>query len=129
MPDGNVNKYREAVQEAARLRLLDSTDIAIDVLEDLMQPGTGEAIRLKSAESILDRAGIRGGFEIQVEGDITASPADELKKRLAELQKGATAVQRIKSGSEPQADDIVDADIVDDPDQPGLFELESDDDN
>lgn len=117
MPDGNVNKYREAVQEAARLRLLDNSDIAVETLEQLMQPGSSEGIRLKAAESVLDRAGIRGGFEIQVEADITVNPADTVKERLAKLAAGAQAVQSMRERSaaaNPDTDDIVDAEIVDD---------------
>jgi len=126
MPDGNVSKYAQAVIEAARLRLVDDTDKAIDVLHDLMQPGTSEGIRLKSATEILDRAGIRGGFEIDVDVEVTDNPADTVKARLAKLAEGAAAVKDMRRRSAPTAEadegDIVDAEIVeDDPDQGTLF--------
>ena len=124
MKDGNVRVYSDAVIEAARIRLIDEVDPAIDGLVSLTQPGTSEQIRLKAYTEILDRAGIRGGFEVQVEADITANPSDELRKRLSELQAGATAVKKMKEG------DVVDAELVeDDPEQPSLFELEGSDDD
>jgi hypothetical protein len=122
MKDGNVNKYAASVIEAARLRIVDSTDEAIDVLFDLWQKGSGEAIRLKAAETILDRAGIRGGFEVDVDIVVHESPVAEIKKRLSELKKGAEAVDRIEHP------DIVEGEIVDGTEQLTLFDTEEDTD-
>lgn len=123
MPDGNVNVYAEKIIEAARLRLIDSTDMALDVLENLWSsPGTADAIKMKAATEVLDRAGIRGGFDIKVEGEITASPSDELAKRLKKLRDGAEAVAKMKEEREQAL--IFDAEIVEDDDQPTLFELD-----
>lgn len=126
MPDGNVNKYREAIQEAARLKLLDNSDIAVETLEQLMLPGSSEGIRLKAAEAVLDRAGIRGGFEIQVDADITLNPSDTLRDRLTKLTKGAAAVQAMKERREEQEDsDIVEGEVLNDsndqPDEQGTL--------
>lgn len=122
MPDGNVNKYAAGIVEAARLRLVDSADMALDVIHDLYSnPGTSEGIRLKAATEVLDRAGIRGGIEIDVTIEETSSPVDELKKRILELKKGAEARQRMQEGT--YDDDVVDGEVVED--QPGLFELPS----
>lgn len=119
MPDGNVNKYAAAVIEAARLRLVEDTDMALDVIHDLAQPGSGEAIRLKAAESILDRAGIRGGIELDVNVEHTLdSPVDEIKRRIAELKRGSAAVEKMKH----EAEEIVDAEIIEE-DTP-LFDLD-----
>lgn len=125
MPDGNVNKYREAVIESAKLRLLDMGDEALNVLEALQQPGTAEAIRLKAATEVLDRAGIRGGFELSVDVEVSASPADEIRKRLAGLKEGADQVAKMRAEQEVDAD-IVDGIVVEDPDQPTLFDSEED---
>lgn len=123
MKDGNVQKYAESVVEAARLRLIDNTDLAVDVLEQLMQPGSSEGIRLKASTEVLDRAGIRGGFEVSVEADITSNPADLLQERLAKLAKGAAAVQQMRNATAPTNEDadIVDAEVIDDPGQETLF--------
>lgn len=125
-PDGNVTLWAAAVVEAGRLRIIDEADPAIDQLVALMQPGTAEAIRLKAATEVLDRAGIRGGFEISVDADITAhSAASEIEKRLAELKEGAAAVRRLR-GEEDTDSDIVEGEIIEDPDQPALFDLAED---
>lgn len=121
MPDGNVNKYAAGIVEAARLRLVDSADMALDVIHDLYSnPGTSEGIRLKAATEVLDRAGIRGGIEVDVTIEEVGSPVDELKKRILELKKGAEARKRMQDGT--YDDDVVEGEVV--PEQPSLFELE-----
>lgn len=125
MPDGNVNKYREAVIESARLRLLDMADEALDTIWQLAQPGTAEAIRLKAATEVLDRAGVRGGFEVSVEGEITVSATDEIRKRLTELKTGADEVRKMR---EQTMADIVDGEVIEDSEQLSLFEDEEDED-
>jgi hypothetical protein len=117
----NVTKYAEAVVESARLRLIDESDGAVTQLVTLMQPGTAEQIRLKAATEILDRAGIRGGFEIDTTIEVTDNPADLIRKRLHELKEGAEAAQKIRDGY-----DVVDGEIIED--QPALFDLEATDD-
>ena len=121
MPDGNVQKYAQNVIEAARLRLVDDADMALDVINQLAQPGSGEAIRLKAATEILDRAGIRGGIEINVDMEVHASPVDEIKRRIADLKKGASTVDKMRAES---GGDIVDAEIIEE-DVP-LFDLPED---
>ena len=123
MKDGNVSKYAEAVIEAARLRLVDSSDLALDTLIELAQPGTSEGIRLKAATEVLDRSGIRGGFDIKVETEVTVNPGDEIAKRLAKLQEGAQAVAEMKrkaaAGEDLDADesDIIEGEVITDDDE------------
>ena len=121
MPDGNVNKYAAAVIEAAKLRLLDDSDMALDVLVELTQPGTGEGIRLKAATELLDRAGIRGGFEVEITGEVTVSPVDEIRKRLDELKKGSIELAKMQG-------DIVDGEIIEDEGQDALFDMDDEED-
>lgn len=124
MADGNVSKYAEAIIESARLRLIDNTDMALDQLFELAQPGSGESIRLKASTEILDRAGIRGGFEVKIDAEITESPAEVIRKRIEELKKGADTAAKMRADREAElSGDIVDAELVEDPDQPGLFDL------
>jgi hypothetical protein len=107
-----VAAHKDAVIEAARMRLLDCSDDAVHTLEQLLQPGTAEGIRLKAATEILDRNGIRGGFEVDVQVEQKEDPADVLAKRLLQLRERHTEAQQLIHG------DIVDADVVDDgPDQ------------
>lgn len=121
----NVHKNAEARIEAARLRIIENADMAVNVLEELMQPGTAESIRLKASTEILDRAGVRGGYEIQVDGEVTVSPADEIAKRLSKLSEGAKAVENMRSRVMEASgeEDIIDAEVVEDEEQPALFDL------
>jgi len=111
----NVREHADAIVEAARLRMLDNTDLAIDTLEKLMEPGTSEGIRLKSATEILDRAGIRGGFDLNVEVTHNENPADEIASRLTKLAEGAATVKRMRAEVEHDHEDpsdVVDAEII-----------------
>lgn len=127
MKDGNVAKYAEAVQEAARLRLIDSSDMALDCIEELIKPGTSEQIRLKAATEVLDRAGIRGGFDVNVDVQVTTNPSETIEERLKALAEGAKTVKDMREGlkkeQQEEHDAIMDAEIVPDDDdgQEALF--------
>lgn len=118
----SFTKHTEAVLESARMRILDDTDLAVDTLENLMQPGTAEGIRLKAATEILDRAGIRGGFEIDVEVERKENPAELVSARLLKLKEaGRMALDAAKSPESPE-DEVIDAEIVEDaPDGQGTL--------
>jgi len=116
----NVAAHRDAVIEAARMRLLDNSDVAVDALEQLMQPGTSEGIRLKAATEVLDRNGIRGGFEVEVQVEHTEDPAELLAKRLATLRERGLKAMEQRALAEAE---IMDADVVEDdaPQEETLF--------
>lgn len=99
--------------ERARIKLAQSAPFAVDVLEDLMERAESEPVRLKAASEILDRAGIKGGYEFDVNVEVTdARPAHQvIAERLAKLAEGASAVQQILNLSE---DDIVDGEVIED---------------
>lgn len=80
-------EHAAAVIHAARMRLIDDTDMAVDTLEALMEPGTAEGIRLKASTEVLDRAGIRGGFEVDVAVEAVENPAQRLAERLLLLRE------------------------------------------
>jgi hypothetical protein len=81
----DLKAVARAQVEAARLRLTQDTTLAIETIESLLQPGTPDAIRLKAATEILDRAGVRGGIEIDLGVEVKEDPMDEVKARLAKL--------------------------------------------
>ena len=95
----NVKEHHAAVIEAARLRLIDDSDAAIDTLEALTREGTADGIRLKAATEILDRAGIRGGYEIDVEVAEKPDPSKFISSRLEQLR--ARAAERNKFLPDP----------------------------
>lgn len=98
-----VKNDAAAAVERARMRIVDLTDDAVDVLEDLTQPGTADAIRLKAATEILDRAGIKGGMDINVEVEHKIDPALTIAERLKQINSRA---------SDDDSEEIVDAEVV-----------------
>lgn len=109
----NMQKKAESVVEAARMRLLGLSDQAVDVLEDLIQVGTNEAIRLKAAQDILDRNGIKGTIDVNVEVEHKTDPALIVSERLKKLA-GAKMEPLSESGDDEGEEDVVDAEVEDD---------------
>lgn len=78
--------------ERAREKLMQAAPFAVDKLEDLMENAESEPVMLKAATEILDRAGVRGGVEIDTSLQIDIRPAaDVIAERLDRLSKGAIA--------------------------------------
>jgi hypothetical protein len=77
--------------ERARKKLLQAAPYAVDVLEDLMNSAVSEPVRLKASTEILDRAGVRGGIELDGNINVTdGRPAAEIiSERLGRLAQGA----------------------------------------
>jgi hypothetical protein len=73
-----------------------------------MENAVSEPARLKAATEILDRAGVRGGVELDIAVDTTKrSPADIVAERLQRLAQSAQASAALLPGVE-----VVDADVV-----------------
>ena len=108
----NIKDHAEAVVEAARMRLIGLSDLAIDQLEDLVQNASAEKIRLDAAKDILDRNGVKGAMEINVEVQHTESAADRLASRLAEAAERLTS-KKIEPVVTADPDTDTDEDIVD----------------
>ena len=90
-----VDKARKKIQQAA--------GYAVDTLEELMADAVSEPVRLKAATEILDRAGVRGGVEIDVGVDISGErPAHvivaERLERLAAAKAMSTAQELVQEG-------------------------------
>jgi len=96
--------------ERARRKLIQSAPYAVDVLEELMESAVSEPVRLKASTEILDRAGVRGGMELDVGMEITdaRSPAQIIGERLARLATGALRTAR----DLVDETDIQDAEVV-----------------
>jgi hypothetical protein len=77
--------------EIARLKISQASTYAVDVLEELMETAISEPVKLKAATEILDRAGVRGGMELNIDIKNTdRSPAEILTERLARLEAVAS---------------------------------------
>jgi hypothetical protein len=90
--------------ERARKKLVQAAPYAVDVLEDLMNSAVSEPVRLKASTEILDRAGVRGGIELDGNINVTdgRSAADIISERLGRLASGAVhvAAQLAAAGTE-----------------------------
>lgn len=101
----------------ARAKLTQAAPYAVDVLEDLMLNGISEPVKLKASTEILDRAGVRGGIELDANLNVTdARPASDIvSERLARLAAGAAELAsrlgKIEEKSHDESD-IQDAEVV-----------------
>jgi hypothetical protein len=102
--------------ERARQKLTQAAPYAVDMLEDLMENAESEPVKLKAATEILDRAGVRGGVEIDTSVNIDVRPAAQvIAERLDRLAQGAiqAAAKLADSGLHVVPDgDIVDAEVI-----------------
>lgn len=106
----SIKKQTSDDIERARTKLMQAAPYAVDKLEELMEYAESEPVQLKAATEILDRAGVRGGIEIDSNVNIDLRPAAEvINERLNRLAQGAihAAAVLAQSGA-----DIVDAEVV-----------------
>lgn len=120
----NANTGVGAV-ERARNKAQTIAPYAIDVLEEMMNTATSEPARIQAANSLLDRAGVRGGADIDVNVQVEMKPAAEVvRERLERLKKGHVVQEELTATpvditevphSDGNGDMIpVDAEIVED---------------
>ena len=100
--------------ERARKKITQAAPYAVDILEDLMQFAASEPVRLKASTEILDRAGIRGGVEI----DANVSVGDErpaaqiIAERLSRLSGSALDVAVSLSNDGVTEKEVIDATVI-----------------
>lgn len=81
----------------ARQRAYQAAPTALAILENLMESAESEPVKLKAATEILDRAGIRGGIEIDANVDVTIQPAaDIIMQRLERLKPQAREIIEVE---------------------------------
>jgi hypothetical protein len=104
--------------ERARNKLMQAAPYAVDKLEELMEFAESEPVKLKAATEILDRAGVRGGIEIDSNINIDVRPAASvIAERLNRLASGAveSAARLANAGVTVEPDkEILDAEVVED---------------
>lgn len=97
--------------EKAREKLTQAAPFAVDKLEELMEYAESEPVALKAATEILDRAGVRGGYEVDTNATLDVRPAaDVIQERLERLAAGAAATAATLN------EKIIDAEVVSDQD-------------
>ena len=101
--------------ERARRKIMQAAPYAVDMLEDLMQNAVSEPVKLTASTEILDRAGIRGGIELDASVSVhDARPAASIiAERLERLKENAidVAVELTNDGvNDAQA--VEDANVV-----------------
>ena len=118
-----INKRPGDDIERARAKLTQAAPYAVDTLEEMMQYATSEPVKLKAATEILDRAGVRGGFEFDAQVKVIDDrpAAVIIAERLQRLSAGAlqTATELISDGvTENGANpDIIDVEVVELPER------------
>ena len=104
--------------ERARNKLQQAAPYAVDMLEDLMENAESEPVKLKAATEILDRAGVRGGIEIDSTVNIDVRPAASIiSERLNRLASGAieAAGKLAAAGVRVETEeDMIEAEVVED---------------
>lgn len=81
----------------ARARAYQAAPTALAILEQLMESAESEPVKLKAATEILDRAGVRGGVEIDATVDLTIQPAaDIVMQRLERLKPQAREIIEVE---------------------------------
>lgn len=93
----SVQKAAATKVEAAKLRLIEDADLAVDTLFELLKPGTADNVKLGAAKEILDRAGVKGAIDVNVEVK-HSNPSDDILKKLA--------IMRERSNPEPELEDL-----------------------
>jgi hypothetical protein len=97
--------------ERARTKLMQAAPYAVDVLEELMESAESEPVKLKAATEILDRAGVRGGIEIDTSVNIDVRPAASI---IAErLQRLTTTAAEASARLSPEPE-IIEVEVVED---------------
>jgi hypothetical protein len=96
--------------ERAREKLMQAAPYAVDKLEELMEFAESEPVKLKAATEILDRAGVRGGVEIDTNVNVDLRPAASvIAERLDRLAQGAIVAASLLA---QDGVSVVDAEVV-----------------
>ncbi len=97
--------------ERARTKLMQAAPYAVDTLEELMESAESEPVKLKAATEILDRAGVRGGIEVDTSVNIDVRPAASI---IAERLQRLTATAAEASARLSPEPETIDAEVVED---------------
>jgi hypothetical protein len=105
----SVQEHANAVVESARMRLFGMADDAVEVMYDLIQEGKSDQIRLKAAENILNRSGIKDAIDINVEVSHNENPSDSILKQLQIMRERQEAAKKEAEEELEDQGEIIDA--------------------
>lgn len=115
----NVREHAQAVVDAARMRLIGLSDMAIDAIEDIVENATSDAVRLKAATEVLDRAGLKGAPDLHITVEHTESASDVIAARLKAMAL-RMAADRAREQEPEDLGEVEDAEVVDEPEEPAV---------
>lgn len=99
--------------ETARRRVMQSAPGAVDRLVELAETSDSEVIRLKANTEILDRAGIRGGIEVDQKVTVEVKQsAVQMREKLKQLSAAQAPAQPHPDGTLEAAPAEADAETV-----------------
>lgn len=88
----------EQISAHTSARIMNATDKAFRVLEELLDEGRSEMVRLQAATALLDRAGIGPTSKVEIDlGTAGTDAANYLRERLAEAAKSMAKVEQIEA--------------------------------
>jgi hypothetical protein len=105
-----IERTDQEIKLNLKRRLLVASPMAIDVLEELATESVSDAVRLGAARDILDRAGVRGGTELEVSGEVqVVDAAAQVSARLDRLATRAleNAAERLEAAENAEISDAV----------------------
>lgn len=91
-------KFMAETLENSRAKFIASAPRSIEVLESIRDDaGAPDAVRLKAASDILDRAGLKSGVEISLEIEHKVSPSEIIMAKLEEIIKRSQPPEEIEA--------------------------------
>lgn len=114
-PEGSFDygSHMHRLKEKAQARLMAMQEDALEALEDLVSADNVlPQVRLRAAETILDRTGISAKSEIQFSGQVehvAIDPAQAIRERLNQLAERAKP--ELEAASTP-SENIFDAEVI-----------------
>ena len=119
--DEGGNSHNIETITRVRNKMISAAEMAADQLEELAYSATSEPVRMQASREILDRAGIRGGYEIDQKVEVSlVDPAAIVRERLEKIAASMRPAIELQTVTEEPAVEleavVIEAEVVDDAD-------------
>ena len=106
--------FAPSTVERAKLKAANLAERSMEGLAELAETATSEPVRLQAYNSLLDRAGVRGGSELEVKGTVELGLAENLiRERLNQIRKNSEPKELTDGeAEETEAEIIVEAEVI-----------------